>query len=98
MLQLSQSLINRPILSLRTGTIVATGSIPIFNPHNLKIEGFYCQDRFDKKKTLIMLYQNIRDLSQKGFIVNDHEDLVDPQELVRLKQILELNFELIGKP
>jgi len=98
MLQLSQSLVDRPILSLRTNTVVATSTTPIINPNNLKIEGFFCIDRFDKKKQLVLLYQNIRDLMPQGFVVDDHEVLADPEELVRLKRVIELGFELIGKP
>lgn len=97
MLQLSGALINKSVLSLRTGTTVATVQAPIFNPNNLKVEGFYCQDRFDKKKNLILLYQDIRDVMPDGYVVNDHDVLTEPHELIRLKKILELNFELLGK-
>ncbi len=97
MLQLSQSLINRPVLSLRTGTAVATTLSPIINPNNLKIEGLYCQDRFSKAR-LVLLYQDIRDMLPNGIVVNDHEALTEPKELVRLKDIMEIAFELIGKP
>lgn len=97
MLQLSNTLINRPVLSLRTGTVVATATTPIINPNNLKIEGLYCEDRFSKTK-LILLYQDIRDLISQGFVINDHDVLSDPAELVRLKEILDLSFDLIGKP
>jgi sporulation protein YlmC with PRC-barrel domain len=68
----------------------------IFNPNNLKIEGFYCQDRFDKTE-LILLYQDIRETLTQGYVVNDIDVLVEPSELVRLKDVLELKFELIGK-
>ena len=97
MLQLSNTLINRPVLSLRTGTVVATAISPIINPNNLKIEGFYCDDRFNKDR-LILLYQDIRDLISQGFVINDHDVLSTPDELVRLKDVLELKFDLIGKP
>ena len=97
MLQLSAGLNNKQILSLRTSTPIATITAPIFNPNNLKIEGFYCQDRFNKKE-LVLLFQDIRDQLPQGFVVNDHDVLVEAQELVRLKEIMELDFELIGKP
>lgn len=97
MLQLSASLLNQPVMSLRTGGQVATTLAPIINPNNLKIEGFYCQDRFDKKQQLILLYQDIRDFIKQGFVVNDHESLTPPDELIRLKDIMELEFDLIGK-
>jgi uncharacterized protein YrrD len=97
MLQLSSSLTNVPVMSLRTGSLVATAIEPIINPNNLKIEGFYCEDAFDKSR-LVLLYQDIRDIIKNGFVVDDHEALVEPEDLVRLKDILDINFELLGKP
>lgn len=96
MLQLSASLLDKSVLSLRTSTPIATITAAIFNPNNLKIEGFYCIDRFDKRE-LILLCQDIRDTLKQGYVVNDHDVLVEPSELIRLKEVLELNFELIGK-
>src|SRR4051812_43426899 len=96
MLQLSASLLNKSVLSLRTGTPVATIIGPIINPDNLKIEGFYCEDRFDKRQ-LVLLYQDIRDILPKGLVVNDHDVLAEPDELVRLKKVMDLNFALLGK-
>jgi sporulation protein YlmC with PRC-barrel domain len=97
MLQLSEFVHNRNVLSLRAGEVVATALGPIINPNNLKIEGFYCHDRFGKKD-LILLTQDIRETLKEGFVVDDHERLVEASELVRLKDILDLHFELIGKP
>lgn len=97
MLRLSAALINQPILSIRTGGPVATTQNPLINPNNLKIEGYYCTDRFDKNKRLILLTQDIRDYIANGLIINDHEVLSEPSELLRLKDIININFELIGK-
>lgn len=97
MLQLSASLLNKSVLSLRTSATVATIIGPIINPDNLKIEGFYCQDRFDKKE-LVLLCQDIRDVLPQGYVINDHDVLAEPDELVRLQKIMELDFQLIGKP
>lgn len=96
MLQLSASILNRPVMSLRTGSQVATAVAPIVNPNNLKIEGFYCTDRFDNSE-LVLLYQDVRDVIPQGLVVDDSDVLVDPEDLVRLKDILKLRFELIGK-
>lgn len=97
MLQLSSSLTNVPVLSLRTGSPIATAMEPIINPNNLKIEGFYCEDVFDKTR-LVLLYQDIRDIIKNGFVVDDIEALVEPDELVRLKDVMDIGFELLGKP
>lgn len=96
MLQLSAPLLNKSVLSLRTGSVIASISGPIINPDNLKIEGFYCQDRFDKQQ-LVLLYQDIRDILPQGYVVNDHDVLAEPEELVRLKKVMDLDFELLGK-
>ncbi|HSX06424.1 MAG TPA: hypothetical protein VLG92_01745 [Candidatus Saccharimonadia bacterium] len=97
MLQLSSSLLGRPIMSLRTGQQVGTTLEPIINPNNLKIEGFYCSDRFNKGD-VVLLYQDIRDILPQGFVVNDHDALTPPEELVRLKDVMSIQFKLIGKP
>ncbi len=96
MLKLSGTLTNTPVMSLRTGGPVGSTLSPIINPNNLKIEGFYCSDRFSKDR-LILLSQEIRDIIPDGIVVNDHEAMSDPNDLVRFKKILELDFELIGK-
>lgn len=83
-------------MSLRTGSPIASIIGPIINPDNLKIEGFYCQDKFSKQE-LVLLYQDIRDMLPQGFVVNDHDVLVEAEELVRLKDVIALNFELTGK-
>lgn len=95
-MQLSGSLINQPVLSLRTGAAVAVTIAPIINPNNLKIEGFFCEDRFEKREP-ILLTSEIRDVLAQGIVVNDHDALSDPDELVRLREILELGFDIMGK-
>jgi len=98
MLQLSNSLANKNVMSLRTGTAVAQVTRPILNPNNLKIEGFMCQDSFNKKSELVLVYQDIRELLPQGFVVDDHDVLATPDELVRLQSLIQLNFQLIGMP
>ncbi len=95
---LSNSLLQRPVMSLRTNSRIATTIGAIINPNNLKIEGFYCQDSLDKKLQLVLLSQDVRDVLSVGIVVNDHDALVTPKELVRLKDIIKINFELFGKP
>lgn len=96
MLQLSASLLNKSIFSLRTGQPVAHVTGAVFNPNNLKIEGFYCADSFSKQE-LVLLYQDIREVVRDGFVINDHDVLTEASELVRLQSILDLRFELLGK-
>lgn len=96
MLQLSAMLINRPVVSLRTGAQVATALAPIINPNNLKIEGFYCQDS-QSREQLILVSQDVRDILPDGIVVNDHDVLAAPHDLVRLHNVININFEILGK-
>lgn len=97
MLVLSGSLLNRPVMSLRTGGQVAVTTQIIVNPNNLKIEGFYCDDKFNNQARPILITQDIREILKQGFVVDDYEVLSQPDELVRLKKTLNLNFQLEGK-
>lgn len=96
MLKLYESIPGISILSLRTGSPIATVIRPLINPNNLYIEGWYVQNK-RKKQPLVVLSRAIRDVLPQGFVVNDHDDLTEMEDLVRLKEIMELNFELLGK-
>lgn len=96
MLKLSEAILNRPVLSLRTGGPIGTATKAIFNPNNLQIEGWYVTDKFDNSQ-LILVANEVREIIEQGIVVNDHEVLSPAEDLVRLKPILELNFEIIGK-
>lgn len=97
MLILTNDLINKQVLSIRNGLPVASVIGPIVNPNNLKIEGFYCRDRYSKEE-LILLSQDIRETVPAGYIVDDHDVLASSVDLVRLKEVLDLRFTLVGKP
>ncbi len=96
MMKLSNTLIGKPVFSLRTGRPVATVTAPLINPNNLKIEGFFCIDSVDRNE-LILLYQDIREVLPQGFVIDDHAVLAEPGELIRLKKLIDLRFDVIGK-
>lgn len=96
MLRLSKHIQNLPVMSLRTGGQVGTALEPIINPNDLKIEGWYCKDHFSNK-TLILLAGDVRDFVPQGIAVDDHDALTEPDDLIRLKKVLDLEFELRGK-
>ncbi len=97
MLKLSDTLLGRPVLSLQTGQQIAMTTGILLNPNNLKIEGFYCSDKVSKGER-VLLYQDIRDVIAQGFVVNDHDVLAEPSELVRFKKLMDIDYELLGKP
>lgn len=85
-----------PLFSVRSAGRIGTANQPIINPHNLHIDGFYAT-AMNGQNSGVILDIDIRDFSFKGLIINNHEDISDAEDLVRLKPIIELDFKLIGK-
>jgi hypothetical protein len=96
MLMLSKSLVNKPVMSLRSGGQIATASEPIINPHNLKILGWWCKAPGGRR--LVLLAESVREIMPSGLAVNEEEDLSPPEDLVRHSDILNVNFQLLEKP
>jgi sporulation protein YlmC with PRC-barrel domain len=97
MLRLSNNYLDRSILSLRTGGVIGVAQTPIINPNNLKIEGWYANNNLEKGSFVLPILE-IRDFIAKGLVVNDHDALTHPDDMIRLKDTMDLRFELIGKP
>ncbi len=97
MLMTSGSLRNRPIMSLRSGTQVATAIEPIIDPHNLKILGWWCQAPKSKEQ-LVLLAEDVRERMPSGLAINDEDALSALTDLVRHHEILNIKFQLIDKP
>lgn len=96
MLQLSKSLLNLSVLSMRLGGAIATAVEPIINPHNLKILGWWC--KLPSQSTQhILLYEDVREMLPEGLAVNDDGALSEPNELIRHQEILGVHFQLIDK-
>jgi len=95
MMMLSKSLLNQPVVSLRDGSRIATAEEPIINPHNLKIMGWWCKSAGGQG--LVLLADDVRDVTPSGLAVNDEEALSSPDDLVRHKEILEIKFQLMDK-
>ena len=95
MLKLNESFKFVDVLSLRVGSPIARVVAPIINPNNLYIEGWHVIDNRNGER-LILLSKDIRDVIDKGIVVNDHEDLGQAGELIRLKDMLKLKFDLVG--
>jgi uncharacterized protein YrrD len=88
---------NLPVRSLRTGHLVAHLQTPIIDPKNLRIVAWTCQADWSAAP-LLLRSEDIRGTTDQAVIVDSEEELVEPDDLVRLKPVLELNFQLLGKP
>ena len=86
---------NMVLGSIRSSARIGKVSGLLINPHNLHIDALFCQV-INSKGTLLLVPEDIRDISPVGVVINDHEHLLDASDAIRLKPILDLNFEIIG--
>jgi uncharacterized protein YrrD len=96
MLKLAETFVQFPVMSLRAGGALAHVLYPIINPDNLKIEAWVVEDKYEKKQ-LYLLAKDIRETMTIGFAINDHDVLSELSDLVRLKPLVELKYDVIGK-
>jgi hypothetical protein len=83
-------------MSLRSGGQIAIAQLPIINPHNLKILGWWCSAASGQKT--VLLAEDVREILPAGLAVNDEDALSEPADLVRHKEILDIKFDLMDKP
>ena len=90
-------LIDCPVLSLHMGAPVAWVSEEIVDPNNLKIVAFRLRDvQADDEVGEILETRDIREFSSIGMIIDSTDVLVNPGEVIKLDEILKLNFFLPG--
>lgn len=95
MLKLLESITGTPVLSLQTGRPIASIISPLINPNNLYIEGWHVEDTMNRQRS-VLLSNDIREVIPQGFVVNDYAVLTNESDLIRLREILEMRFSLIG--
>lgn len=86
-----------PVLSLHVGGRIATTVSLIIDPHSLQIIAFKVEGPMvGREMGEILPTDSIRELSPLGMIVDSFDEFVGSDDIVRIKDILALNFELIG--
>lgn len=90
-------LIGCPILSLHVGGAIAHVLDVIIDPNNLKIIGFRVSGSLVRGEVGDVLpVDSIREFSRVGMIVDSIDELVDGEEVIRIRDVLNLNFSLPG--
>lgn len=96
MLLLSEKLRNVPVMSLQTGTKLANTDEPIIDAANLTIVACYVLSPNLDSNPSVLFMNDIREAGELGFIIDDSANLMPLDGLVRLQEIIDENFHLIG--
>ena len=96
MLLLGERLLGTPVMSLQVGTKIATTVEPIIDPRNLIILGYEVDGPLLESHPKVIRIADIRELSDIGMIIDSSDELVDLDDVIKIKEVLSLNFTLIG--
>jgi sporulation protein YlmC with PRC-barrel domain len=83
-------------MSLQTGTQIGMAVRHIIDPRRLNIVAFYCEGPLVDFNPAILHTADIREFSSIGLIVDSADNIMPPDDLVRLKEILDYDFDLVG--
>lgn len=91
-----ENLLDVPVMSLQTGSQLAETTAAVVDPRQLTIAAFYVEGAGLEESPSILHPVDIRELSDIGMIVDDADKLMSLDGLVRLKEVIDFEFELIG--
>ena len=95
MLVYASKLIGTPVLSVRAGSPISSVSDVIVDPDNLKIIAFRLRGGVVGNNTPDLLdTSSIREYSSYGIVIDDADELVTSDEIVRLSEVIKLHFNL----
>lgn len=97
MILLGSAVLNAEIFSIQTGGKVARTTSAIINPANLQIIAFEVSGPLVQQHPALMLLSDVRELSNMGFIVDDIDQFIAPTDVVRVNDVYQLKFDIIGK-
>jgi sporulation protein YlmC with PRC-barrel domain len=96
MLVLGTQLINTPVMSLQTGAELARTKAPIIDPHTLSIVAYELDGPSLDQHPSLLRVADMRELSTIGMIVDSSDEFVGLDDVIKLKEIHDLHFSLVG--
>ena len=96
MLVYNSRLIGTTVLSVQAGGPIGRISSPIIDPDNLQIIAFILEGSLIDRRQNILDIRSIREYSNYGIVIDDADELVTPSDVVKIEQVINLNFNLLN--
>ena len=96
MLVTSSRLLGAPILSVQAGGPIGQISDFVIDPDGLKIIAFRLSGRSIPKSANILDVSSIREYSTYGLVIDSDEELISPNDVIKIQDVINLNFKLIN--
>ncbi len=95
MILLGSSLKNAPVMSIQSGSEIARTRMPVIDPGVLAIVAYEVSESM-MEKTHLLRVADVRELSDIGLIVDSEEEFLEPEDVIKLNEIYEKHFQLVG--
>ena len=97
MLIYASKIIGTRVLSVQAGGAIGEISKVIVDPNDLKVIAFRVGGGVVARSNANILdVSSIREYSSYGMVIDEIEELVEPDEVTKIKDVLDLNFDLVG--
>lgn len=84
-------------MGLQTGAELAKVSREIINPHDLSVIAYEVEGPTLDYNPSYLRVADIREVSDIGMIIDSSDEFVEIDDIIKLKDIYELHFQLVGK-
>ena len=89
-------LLNAPVMSLQTGGELGHAKQAIIDPATLEIVAYEIDGPMLSEKPALLRIADVREFSDIGIIIDSAEELVTPDDVIKLGEIYRLHFHLLG--
>ena len=90
-------LIDTPVLSLQTGRELARTTEAIVNPHDLTVVAYELTGHHLDYHPSFLRTADIRELSPVGMIIDSSEEFIQPDDIIKQKDIYDMRYRLEHK-
>ncbi len=97
MLIAHERLHHTPVMSLQTGGRLAQTARAVIDPRNLSVMAYELEGPSLDHRSSFLLISDVRELSNLGLIIDSNDEFVSPDDIIRLREVLDFQFELLGK-
>lgn len=96
MLVYHSRLVGTTVYSVQSGGPIGQINSVIVDPNNLQIIAFQLTGPLVNRNSNILDVTSVREYSNYGIVIDTPDELVSPSDVIKIEQILSLNFELLS--
>ena len=97
MLVINSRLLGTPVLSVQAGGPIANVVGTVVDPDELKVLAFRLEGPLVNRNNANLLdVRSIREYSNFGMVIDNIDELIADDDVIKIANVLELNFDLLG--